>query len=132
MARGCAVGAALAAAGFFVAQGFPRRRYADHTSARRARARGRGDSRDSRPGIETAARRPPLLDISERQPDAVAPIAAAFMFVPAIMVTIPVFPAPIVRMHRNAEGWLIIIMFMGVPAVGGIVGVANNLGRCRC
>ena len=65
----------------------------------------------------------------ERDPDMVAaPIAAAFMFTPAIALMLA--PAPVVVMYGDAERWTIIIAVGGVPAIA-IAVAADSGGRGR-
>ena len=65
----------------------------------------------------------------ERDPDMVAaPIAAAFMFTPAIALMRA--PAPVVVMHGNAERRTIIVALGGVPAIA-IAVAADSGGRRR-
>src|SRR5579871_5575307 len=61
----------------------------------------------------------------ERDPETVAPIAAALMFAPAIMIS--VMPAPVIVMDGQAERRLIGVVFADMPAIA--IAIADDFGR---
>src|ERR1700677_2173904 len=76
-----------------------------------------------------AARKPPLFTCrrrSERDPQAIAPVAAAFMLAPVIAVAAPL---PGIVMHGDAKGRLIGRAIGGVPAI--TFAVAGDISRGR-
>src|SRR4029077_6058670 len=60
-----------------------------------------------------------LQSRSEIAPCAAVPIAAAFMLVPAVIITL--FPTPIIRVDRDVEFGAILIVGLDVPTIAFLI-----------
>lgn len=69
---------------------------------------------------------------SERDPDSVAPIAAALVMAPpvVIVVVVPIaMEIPAVGVNLDLDAVLVVIVPVGVPAIALVI--ADDFGRCR-